>query len=238
MVRLGRASRPPLPPTGVPETEARTFGFQDVAAMREAVEGGSGEPFAAGREGTTKPRGGPTRRDSAPTREKRHSRGKVADPGSRFLGRGRPGRRKQPAHESLISSVIAAEVPFAGLSFAARAQRCFRSATAGLPHHPADFCDAPGYGRKIAGGDPIGRDQVTAGPHAASARLEPCRQHLGRHLADARRQEPRGGRWAEDLPDEISPPRRGSSAAGGGPHGQRPCGDRKRRAPRRRAIRG
>jgi hypothetical protein len=47
-VRLGRASRPPLPPTGIPETKALAFGFQDVAAMREAVEGEVMDRFATG----------------------------------------------------------------------------------------------------------------------------------------------------------------------------------------------
>jgi hypothetical protein len=72
---------------------------------------------AAGREVTTKPPGGGIRRDSAPTREKRHFRGEVADPGTRFLGRGKPGRREQPAHESLSSRATVAEVPLTGRSF-------------------------------------------------------------------------------------------------------------------------
>ena len=41
----------------------------------------------------------------------------MADPGTRFLGRGKPGRREQPAHESLSSRVTLAEVPLTGLSF-------------------------------------------------------------------------------------------------------------------------
>ena len=39
----------------------------------------------------------------------------MADPGTRFLGRGKPGRREQPAHESLSSRVTLAEVPLTGL---------------------------------------------------------------------------------------------------------------------------
>jgi len=49
--------------------------------------------------------------------EKRHFRGEVADPGTRFLGRGKPGRREQPAHESLSSRATLVEVPLTGLSF-------------------------------------------------------------------------------------------------------------------------
>ena len=71
---------------------------------------------AAGREVTTNPLGDATRRDSAPTREKRHFRGEVADPETRFLGRGKPGRREQPAHESLSSRATLVEVPLTGLS--------------------------------------------------------------------------------------------------------------------------
>jgi hypothetical protein len=37
--------------------------------------------------------------------------------GNRFLGWGRPGRRGQPAQESLIGRATLAEVPLAGLSF-------------------------------------------------------------------------------------------------------------------------
>ena len=40
----------------------------------------------------------------------------MADPGTRFLGRGKPGQREQPAHESLSSRVTLAEVPLTGLS--------------------------------------------------------------------------------------------------------------------------
>ena len=47
MAGSGRAGRPPLPPAGVPEPKALALGFEDVAAVREAVEGGSSEPFAA-----------------------------------------------------------------------------------------------------------------------------------------------------------------------------------------------
>ena len=68
MVRLGRASRPPLPPTGIPETKALAFGFQDVAAMREAVEGGSGEPFAAEHLGPLLEGQRPDRRDPSAAR--------------------------------------------------------------------------------------------------------------------------------------------------------------------------
>jgi len=41
----------------------------------------------------------------------------VADPETRFLGLGKPGRREQPAHESLISPTMLEEVPLTGLSF-------------------------------------------------------------------------------------------------------------------------
>ena len=41
----------------------------------------------------------------------------MADPGTRFLGRGKPGKRQQPAHESLSSRATRAEVPLTGLSF-------------------------------------------------------------------------------------------------------------------------
>jgi len=47
MAGSGRAGRPPLPSAGVAEAKALAFGCEDVAAVREAVEGGSGEPFAA-----------------------------------------------------------------------------------------------------------------------------------------------------------------------------------------------
>ena len=47
MMGSGRAGHPPLPSAGVAEAKALAFGFEDVAAVREAVEGGSGEPFAA-----------------------------------------------------------------------------------------------------------------------------------------------------------------------------------------------
>ena len=36
-----------MPPAGVPEAEAFALGLEDVTAVREAVECGSGEPFAA-----------------------------------------------------------------------------------------------------------------------------------------------------------------------------------------------
>ena len=47
MMGSGRAGHPPLPSAGGAEAKALAFGFEDVAAVREAVEGGSGEPFAA-----------------------------------------------------------------------------------------------------------------------------------------------------------------------------------------------
>jgi hypothetical protein len=71
---------------------------------------------AAGRRVTTKPRGRRTRRDSAPTQEKRRFWGKAADPGRRFPGRGCLGRREQFAHEPLIRRATRAEVPLTGLS--------------------------------------------------------------------------------------------------------------------------
>ena len=54
----------------------------------------------------------------------------MADPGTRFLGRGKPGRREQPAHESLSSRATLAEVPLAGpsLSFLERAVTALVSA--------------------------------------------------------------------------------------------------------------
>jgi len=36
---------PSLPPAGVPEAEALALGLEDVAAVREAIEGGSREPL-------------------------------------------------------------------------------------------------------------------------------------------------------------------------------------------------
>jgi len=42
----------------------------------------------------------------------------VADPETRFLGLGKPGRREQPAHESLSSRATLVEVPLTGLSLA------------------------------------------------------------------------------------------------------------------------
>ena len=41
----------------------------------------------------------------------------MADPRTRFLGRGKPGRREQPAHVSLSSRATLVEVPLTGLSF-------------------------------------------------------------------------------------------------------------------------
>ena len=43
----------------------------------------------------------------------------MADPETRFLGLGKPGRREQPAHESLSSPTMLEEVPLTGLSFTA-----------------------------------------------------------------------------------------------------------------------
>ena len=39
---------PSLPPAGVPKAKALTLRLEGMAAVREAIEGGSGEPFAAG----------------------------------------------------------------------------------------------------------------------------------------------------------------------------------------------
>ena len=47
MAGSGRAGGPPLSSAGVAEAKALALGLEDVAAVREAVEGGSGEPFAA-----------------------------------------------------------------------------------------------------------------------------------------------------------------------------------------------
>ena len=41
----------------------------------------------------------------------------MADPETRVLGLGKPGRREQPAHESLSSRATLVEVPLTGLSF-------------------------------------------------------------------------------------------------------------------------
>jgi len=49
--------------------------------------------------------------------EKRHFRGERGRSGNRFLGRGKPGRREQPAHESLSSRATLVEVSLTGLSF-------------------------------------------------------------------------------------------------------------------------
>ncbi len=43
------------------------------------------------------------------------SEGKADDPGNRFPGRGRLGRREQPAHEPLILRATLGEVPLTGL---------------------------------------------------------------------------------------------------------------------------
>ena len=43
----GRGCGPSLPPAGIPEAEALALRLEDVAAVREAVEGGSREPLAA-----------------------------------------------------------------------------------------------------------------------------------------------------------------------------------------------
>jgi len=45
------------------------------------------------------------------------SRSRCGDPGNRFLGRGRPGRREHATHEPLISRAMLEAVPLAGLSF-------------------------------------------------------------------------------------------------------------------------
>jgi hypothetical protein len=45
------------------------------------------------------------------------SEGKADDPGTRFPGRGRLGRREQPAHEPLILRATLVEVPLTGLFF-------------------------------------------------------------------------------------------------------------------------
>ena len=45
------------------------------------------------------------------------SEGKADDPGNRFPGRGRLGRREQPAHEPLILRATLVEVPLTGLFF-------------------------------------------------------------------------------------------------------------------------
>ena len=106
--RLGRAppgSRRPRRPSSVTRRAARDRHSPPVTA--------------AGREGMTKPRDPRTRRDSAPTREKRHSSGDRGPiQGAAFWAGAAPGRREQPAHESLISWAKFAEVPLlAGLSF-------------------------------------------------------------------------------------------------------------------------
>jgi hypothetical protein len=45
------------------------------------------------------------------------SEGKADDPGNRFPGRGRLGRREQPAHEPLILRATPGKVPLTGLFF-------------------------------------------------------------------------------------------------------------------------
>ena len=59
----------------------------------------------------------PTRRDSAPTREKRRLREEGGPAHNSFPGRGSLGRREQPAHEPLIRRATLAEVPLTGLCF-------------------------------------------------------------------------------------------------------------------------
>jgi hypothetical protein len=53
------------------------------------------------------------------------SEGKADDPGNRFPGRGRLGRREQPAHEPLILRATLGEVPLTGLFFEAHPMRQF-----------------------------------------------------------------------------------------------------------------
>ena len=114
---------PPISPARGPPTDwgelVQAHDDCDVfqSTDRRAARDRHPQPLtAAGREVTTKPPGGGIRRDSAPTREKRHFRGEGWRSGNRFLGRGRPGRREQSAHESLISRVMLAEVQLTGLS--------------------------------------------------------------------------------------------------------------------------
>ena len=74
-----------------------------------------------GRDVTTKSPGGRTRRDSAPTAEKCHSRGRAAVPGTADLPLiWRRKTRHQPHQPSIGSEMpidMVAEVPLAGLSF-------------------------------------------------------------------------------------------------------------------------
>lgn len=43
----GRARGPSLSSAGVPKAEALALRLEDMPAVREAIEGGSGKPFAA-----------------------------------------------------------------------------------------------------------------------------------------------------------------------------------------------
>ena len=115
---------PPISPARGPPTDwGELMQVHDDRAIfqatdRRAARDRHPQPLtAAGREVTTKPPGGGIRRDSAPTREKRHFRREVADPGTRFLGRDSLGRREQPTHEPLSSSATLVEVQLTGLSF-------------------------------------------------------------------------------------------------------------------------
>ena len=112
---------PPLCPARGPPTYWEELGqahddraFFQATDRRTARDRHPQALSGAGREGTTKPPD--SERLRADTRKTPLQRDKAADPGNRFLGRGRPGRREQPAHEPLVSRVSVAAVPLTGLS--------------------------------------------------------------------------------------------------------------------------
>jgi hypothetical protein len=152
---------------------------------------------------TTKPPGRRTRRDSAHKPEKRHSTG-----GSRAVWRVLFGarRRKHAAHEPLISSVIAAEVPLAGLSLQpphadaadpeAGQDPVVAEAVPKPPVEPGDGADGRLSGPRrlrVAGKHPEGRDEALpagdrrglppsrglANRSAGWLRASPARAHSG-----------------------------------------------------------
>ena len=86
------------------------------ATDRRAARDRYSQPLTpAGREGSTKPLRGRTRRDSAPTAEKRHCKGSARHSWIRCFGTRKTGHS---AHEPPISSESVTDVPLAGLSFA------------------------------------------------------------------------------------------------------------------------
>ena len=85
------------------------------ATDRRAARDRYSQPLTpAGREGSTKPPRARTRRDSAPTAEKRHCKGSARRSWIRCFGTRKTGHS---AHEPPISSQSVTDVPLAGLSF-------------------------------------------------------------------------------------------------------------------------